>query len=59
MKDEVLERIWKSRKAIAAQCDFDTRKLVKFYQERAAARREKMAARSGPRQSSERKVPQE
>ena len=34
MKDETLERIWKSRKAIAAKCDYDSRKLVKYYQQR-------------------------
>jgi len=34
MKDETLERIWKSRKRISARCDFDSHKLVKYYQDR-------------------------
>ena len=34
MTDPTLERIWKSRKAIAERCDFDSKKLVKYIQER-------------------------
>ena len=34
MKDEALERVWKSRKAISSRCDYDPRKLVTYYQER-------------------------
>ena len=29
MKDETLERVWKSRDAIAKRCDYDPHKLVK------------------------------
>ena len=32
MKDLALERIWKSRENISKKCDFDSRKLVKYYQ---------------------------
>jgi len=38
MKDETLERVWKSRKAISARCDFDAHKLVKYYQTRKKTR---------------------
>ncbi|MCK5804233.1 MAG: hypothetical protein KAI66_15455 [Lentisphaeria bacterium] len=34
MKDEALERVWKSRKAISARCGFDSHQLVKYYQKR-------------------------
>ena len=34
MKDEVLERIWKSRETIAKRCDYDSHKLVRYLQER-------------------------
>lgn len=34
MNDDVLERVWRSRKAISAKCRYDPEKLVKFYQER-------------------------
>lgn len=32
MRDLTLERIWKSRENISRKCDFDARKLVKYYQ---------------------------
>ena len=38
MKDEVLERIWKSREAIARRCDYDSHKLVRYFQERQKSR---------------------
>ena len=34
MKDETLERVWKSRAAISTRCGFDARQLVTFYQQR-------------------------
>jgi len=34
MKDEALERIWKSRDAISRRCGYDSRRLVKYLQER-------------------------
>ena len=34
MKDETLERVWRSRKAIASRCGNDSRRLVSFLQER-------------------------
>jgi hypothetical protein len=34
MNDSTLQRVWDSREAISRQCDFDSRKLVKFYQSR-------------------------
>lgn len=34
MTDSTLQRIWDSRKAISARCEFDSRKLVHFYQAR-------------------------
>ena len=39
MKDEVLERIWKSREAIAKRCDYDSHKLVRYLQERQKRRK--------------------
>ena len=32
MKDEALERVWKSRDIISRRCGYDTHKLVKYYQ---------------------------
>ncbi len=34
MTDSTLQRVWDSREAISRQCDFDSRKLVQFYQSR-------------------------
>ncbi len=34
MKDEVLERIWKVRDSISAECGYDSRRMVKYLQER-------------------------
>lgn len=33
MKDLTLEHIWKSREAISRRCDYDSKKLVQFYQQ--------------------------
>lgn len=38
MKDETLERIWRSRDAIAKRCAYDPHKLVRYLQKRAEAR---------------------
>ncbi len=32
MKNQILERIWKSRESISRNCEFDSQKLVRFYQ---------------------------
>ena len=37
MKDETLERVWSARKSIAKKCDFDSHKLVKYFQKRTKA----------------------
>ena len=34
MTDSTLQRVWDSREAISRRCEFDSRKLVKFYQSR-------------------------
>lgn len=34
MTDATLQRVWDSREAISRRCDFDSHKLVKFYQSR-------------------------
>ena len=34
MTDSTLQRVWESREAISRRCDFDTRKLIRFYQSR-------------------------
>ncbi len=34
MTDPTLQRVWDARKAISQRCDFDSRKLVRFYQSR-------------------------
>ena len=38
MKDETLERVWKTRKSIAKKCGFDSHKLVKYFQKRTKER---------------------
>lgn len=48
MKDEVLERVWKARKTISEQCGFDSRQLVKFYQQRAKKKRIKPSRAINP-----------
>jgi hypothetical protein len=53
MKDETLQRVWDSREAISRRCDFDSRKLVKFYQsiqkyERSRQSRRLVIARENP-----------
>ena len=32
MIDSTLQRVWDSREAISKRCDFDSHKLVRFYQ---------------------------
>ena len=43
MKDETIERVWRSREAISRACGFESRRLVRYLQgrckEREAARR--------------------
>ena len=39
MKDIALEQIWARRKAIAERCDYDSRKLVKYLQQRSKDRK--------------------
>lgn len=34
MTDSTLQRIWDSREAISRRCDYDSHKLVRFYQSR-------------------------
>ena len=34
MTDSTLQRVWDSRESISRRCDFDSRKLVQFYQSR-------------------------
>ncbi len=34
MTDSALQRVWDSREAISRRCDYDSRKLVAFYQSR-------------------------
>jgi hypothetical protein len=34
MTDATLQRVWDSREAISRRCDFDSHKLVQFYQSR-------------------------
>lgn len=34
MTDSTLQRVWDSREAISRRCDFDSHKLVQFYQSR-------------------------
>ncbi len=34
MTDTTLQRVWNSREAISRKCNFDSRKLVQFYQSR-------------------------
>ena len=34
MTDSTLQRVWDSREAISRRCEFDSHKLVKFYQSR-------------------------
>ena len=46
MKDEALERVWKSRKAISSRCDYDPRKLVKYYQQRKKNKQNPSATRA-------------
>ena len=49
MKDLTLERIWRSRKAIAEKCGYDSRRLVKFLQDRQSKREaENRNAPDGP-----------
>lgn len=43
MKDEVLERVWRSRKAIAERCGYDSRRLVKYMQDRQKKREAEQA----------------
>ena len=38
MKDEALEKIWKTRESISAECGFDSRRIVKYLQERTKKR---------------------
>jgi len=50
MRDETLERIWKQRQAISERCDYDSHKLVRYYQKRSqtgAGKGKKTALRSG------------
>lgn len=51
MKDEALERVWKSRRTISARCDFDAHKLVKYYQERRKAKGDRAEESNKPRAS--------
>ncbi len=39
MKDIALEQVWTRRKAISERCDYDSRKLVKYLQQRSNSRR--------------------
>lgn len=34
MSELTLQRVWDSREAISRRCDFDSHKLVQFYQSR-------------------------
>jgi len=34
MIDPTLQRVWESREAISRRCDYDSHKLVRFYQSR-------------------------
>ena len=34
MTDSALQRVWDSREAISRRCDFDSHKLIRFYQSR-------------------------
>lgn len=34
MTDSTLQRVWDSREAISRRCEYDSRKLVRFYQSR-------------------------
>ena len=34
MTDSTLQRVWDSREAISRRCDYDSRKLIHFYQSR-------------------------
>jgi hypothetical protein len=34
MKDEALERVWASREAISKRCGYDSRRLVRYLQQR-------------------------
>ncbi|MFT5241299.1 MAG: hypothetical protein ACI9X0_002278 [Kiritimatiellia bacterium] len=34
MTDSTLQRVWDSRETISRRCDFDSHKLVQFYQSR-------------------------
>ncbi len=48
MKDEALEFVRKNRKAISRRCDYDARKLVKYYQERKKAAPDQTQGSSKP-----------
>ena len=37
MTDSTLQRVWDSREAISRRCDFDSHKLIRFYQSRQKA----------------------
>ena len=34
MTDSTLQRVWDSRDAISQRCDYDSHKLIRFYQSR-------------------------
>ncbi|MBN1865983.1 hypothetical protein JW916_01705 [Candidatus Sumerlaeota bacterium] len=38
MTDSTLQRVWDSREAISRRCDYDSRKLIRFYQARGKAK---------------------
>lgn len=51
MTDSTLQRIWNSREAISRRCDYDSRKLVRFYQSRRQKDERKEAAPTSPLRS--------
>jgi hypothetical protein len=46
MTDSTLQRVWDSRDAISRRCDYDSHKLVRFYQ----SRQKKVSKQSPPKQ---------
>jgi hypothetical protein len=45
MTDSTLQRVWDSREAISRRCDFDSHKLVRFYQSKEKSDRTKGSKR--------------
>ena len=47
MKDQVLEHIWQVRRSISEQNDFDSKKLVAYYKNRATRKTYPISGSSG------------